>query len=648
MKHNTLKRTLAAGLAVLCAAAYVPTFGNTGLFDIAITASATDYDSENRIVNAFDLRPGDTISTGVSGIVSARDYTFILKGGTFGTGYYREITDVCSEDVVVSGNNFRLNAYNYLQIIDYSYSIYTRYYPVNENGEYSDKLYVLDVTGDKITLGGYGNVTTCTATFTDAMIDKFRVRINSDFFAVDSSTDAAKDTAYTIKGDRNGNVEVWVIMPTGTTFTPSDITITMGDTALDVETEQGVFDDDENVSYCIYSFSRSSVTEDLVFDYNPTVDVTGVTLNKESTTLTVGAEETLTATVAPEGATDQTLTWTSSDPSVATVDANGTITAVGAGKATITATATNGTESTDDDVRATCEVTVSDGIGALLVGYSLSLDGDIGVNFYMELADDVAASDTAYMQFTIPAGSETVTKTVPVKEAGSGTVNSKTYHVFKCNVSAKDMASQITAQIINGDNKGTKYTYSVKDYAEYLLQHTDVAAYANAAPLVKAMLNYGTYAQEYFGCNTDKPANASLSADDKALGVVNIPNTFKYVEGDTTLPAGVTFAGATLSLKSETTLSLYFTGLPDNTVFTCEGKDNVESVKNGSYMVARIRGIKAEELKSNFTVTFTGGSVTYNAMTYCYNVLNGGTTNDALKNVCRALYQYAETASPNS
>ena len=102
--------------------------------------------------------------------------------------------------------------------------------------------------------------------------------------------------------------------------------------------------------------------DSIVFYFgNPTVDVTGVTLNKESTTLTVGAEETLTATVAPEGATDKNVTWSSSNTDVATVDANGKVTAVGAGKANITATATNGTANvTSDDKAATCEVTVID------------------------------------------------------------------------------------------------------------------------------------------------------------------------------------------------------------------------------------------------------------------------------------------------
>ena len=90
------------------------------------------------------------------------------------------------------------------------------------------------------------------------------------------------------------------------------------------------------------------------------VAVTGVTLDQNEVQMTVGDETLmLTATVAPDDATDKTVVWTSSDPSVATV-ANGLVTAVAAGTATITATATNGTPvDTTDDFSATCDVTVS-------------------------------------------------------------------------------------------------------------------------------------------------------------------------------------------------------------------------------------------------------------------------------------------------
>ncbi len=88
------------------------------------------------------------------------------------------------------------------------------------------------------------------------------------------------------------------------------------------------------------------------------VAVTGVTLNKNTLTLECGDEETLTATVAPNNATSKTVTWASSNTSVATVSADGKVIAVGPGTATITVTATNGTDATNDDRTATCTVTV--------------------------------------------------------------------------------------------------------------------------------------------------------------------------------------------------------------------------------------------------------------------------------------------------
>ena len=85
---------------------------------------------------------------------------------------------------------------------------------------------------------------------------------------------------------------------------------------------------------------------------NKEVNVTGVTLNKATLTLIEGASETLTATVAPADATNQKVTWKSSNAAVATVDATGKVTAVKAGEATITVTTEDGAKT------ATCKVTV--------------------------------------------------------------------------------------------------------------------------------------------------------------------------------------------------------------------------------------------------------------------------------------------------
>ncbi len=166
-------------------------------------------------------------------------------------------------------------------------------------------------------------------------------------------------------------------------------------------------------------------------------------------------------------------------------------------------------------------------VGEQLEGYSLSLEGDIGVKFYMTLDDSIVNSDSAYMQFELPNGDKPTVYVKDVKDSPA-VIDGNTYYVFKCNVAAKEMTAPITAQIKDGDNAGTLYTFTVKDYADYLLKNTNVAEYEKAAPLVMAMLNYGAYAQEYFSYNTEALANEGFSEADKALGVVNVPDTFKY------------------------------------------------------------------------------------------------------------------------
>ncbi|MBO4231435.1 MAG: Ig-like domain-containing protein [Bacteroidales bacterium] len=80
------------------------------------------------------------------------------------------------------------------------------------------------------------------------------------------------------------------------------------------------------------------------------VAVTGVSLSQKSLTLEQGGTASLIATVSPSNAADKTVTWSTSNPSVATVD-NGTVTAVGEGTVTIMVTAGGKT--------ASCDVTVT-------------------------------------------------------------------------------------------------------------------------------------------------------------------------------------------------------------------------------------------------------------------------------------------------
>ena len=303
----------------------------------------------------------------------------------------------------------------------------------------------------------------------------------------------------------------------------------------------------------------------------------------------------------------------------------------------------------NEDVTVAAAFGFADGLGTRLVGHSISLDGDIAVNFYMELSDSVIAhKDTAYMHFTIPVGGGTTEQKMLVKDALIKEWNGKDYYVFKCRVAAKEMTSEIKAQMIDGDQNGTEYTYSVKEYADYLIEHADEREdLAAAVPLVKKMLNYGAYAQIYFDKNPGTLANEIMDETEKELGDV----TITAPETAFDLPTGVTFGGATLSLKSETTLSIYFKSNTTLT-FSC-GDYTVETAASGGYQIARIRGIKAKHIGDTFNLTVNGGTVTYSPLNYCKNVLPDSTASpdeaqnqqdEKLQNVVKALYLYWQVA----
>ena len=114
------------------------------------------------------------------------------------------------------------------------------------------------------------------------------------------------------------------------------------------DTEAHIYDDDADTICNVCGYVRT-VTPEIV-------PVSRITLNKAEASISVGNSETLTATVAPENATIKALTWASSDEDVATVAPDGTVTAVKAGAATITATAADGSGKS-----ATCTVTVTGG-----------------------------------------------------------------------------------------------------------------------------------------------------------------------------------------------------------------------------------------------------------------------------------------------
>ena len=132
------------------------------------------------------------------------------------------------------------------------------------------------------------------------------------------------------------------------------------------------------------------------------VSVESVSLDKTTLELTEGSTETLTATITPNNATNQNVTWESSNPSVATVDESGKVTAIAPGTAIITATTADGGKT------ATCSVTVTEQPSYSITASPAALD-------FGSIDDDQAAPAAQTVTIT-NTGNQRVTLTQPTAD----------------------------------------------------------------------------------------------------------------------------------------------------------------------------------------------------------------------------------------
>lgn len=323
---------------------------------------------------------------------------------------------------------------------------------------------------------------------------------------------------------------------------------------------------------------------------------------------------------------------------------------------------------------------IIDGIGAKLAGYSLSLTGNIGVNFYMELSNDIVNDESAYMNFTLPNGTTSKVYVSGTHEDGSTATtddttvkNGVTYYVFTCEVAAKEMTSDIKAQMIgnNGEKTGKVYTYTVKEYADYILSHmsaeeSDISK--ATIQLVKGMLNYGGAAQKYFGYKTDKLASDGLTLTGTVFNDTSIINNITNEANKASVTcanAKVTFKSAYLSLNSTTDLCVSVQFADDVTVkedmfaIWC----NTDQISKDQYEVTKVNeencykitlhGVKASQLneKYAFYVELSDteyAELAYGTNSYAYTVMSSACDNinniESLREVVKALYAYGSCA----
>ena len=215
------------------------------------------------------------------------------------------------------------------------------------------------------------------------------------------------------------------------------------------------------------------------------VGVSGITLNKTALNLTIGASESLVATISPSNATNKDVEWTSSNTNVATVDTTGKVTGVSAGSATITVKTKDGSKV------ATCNVTVKNPVISvtgvtlnktalnLVTGASESLVATISpsnaTNKNVEWTSsntNVATVDTTGKVTGVSSGSATIT--VKTKDGAK---------VATCNVTVKNpVISANENKLIGEDRYKTAIKVSNRGWSK-----SDNVVIVNSSAIVDAL-----------------------------------------------------------------------------------------------------------------------------------------------------------------
>ena len=306
--------------------------------------------------------------------------------------------------------------------------------------------------------------------------------------------------------------------------------------------------------------------------------------------------------------------------------------------------------------------------GVALRGSNLTLNGNIGLNFYFEidksLKDIIFADQTAKVRFTLADGS-TVDVAANTGLEDTSAMEGLTLYRYSCELTAKQMADNVTVQFIMNDKVIAEYEHSVVDYAKIIIANAQNAYSAEVIALVKAMLNYGANAQLNFGYHTenlannltDSDGNAMVTEDEKDLSSVTAATFEPYKATGKTVDGLGTFAAANLVLKSETTLKVYFKpedGITLDMLTFKVGNNKVTATEYGEYFMIDIPNIKASALDNKYVITVTSntdstkiGTFDAYVYSYCYSILsdNTGTYTEQLKDTLRALYLFNVAAN---
>lgn len=265
--------------------------------------------------------------------------------------------------------------------------------------------------------------------------------------------------------------------------------------------------------------------------------------------------------------------------------------------------------------------------------WNLTLGEDIGIALYLDLEEAVLTDPDAMLKVTV---GNTAPQYMDIPAAGSDGL-----YKFIVRAAAAQMTDTVKVQLVSSGLYGKEMTYSVRQYADYILTEKPEDFDDATKNLVKTMLVYGGRAQAFFGYNTDDLADTNIS-------VVNNPVPEAKDMDVAGKVSGIRFYGASLLLKAKTAIRYYFAITEDSSLYTFnDEKGNPLTVKkSGELYYVEIDSIHPADLDGDFAVnvTKTDGEgtlvVSYDAVSYMARKFYGRETEQALKDLVQAMYDY--------
>ena len=292
----------------------------------------------------------------------------------------------------------------------------------------------------------------------------------------------------------------------------------------------------------------------------------------------------------------------------------------------------------------------------MINGASLTLEGQITINFFVQVPDGVPAK-YAVLHY---ANTDNRGKVFQLNHSASYYDSKRDeYKLSYPNIPAKEMTVPVILCVYDNNDillrvehykagallpeKGIYcYEYCVADWARNILGDSSKAA--KTRMLAQALLNYGHYAQKYFRFNEKNLANTREYLKDETEAVSARPANDAVIPKNAEKAIGYT--GASLILEGATSVRLYFTQKVE--AKNAAGKAYTLQ-QSGKEWYVEIPNIASKDLDQKYVVIVTKDGVDYrfeySALSYANGRLTNAKAKTDIKNLCKALYLYNDAAN---